>query len=452
MFCNQCGKRIKPGAVKCSCGAPVEQMEACGGFWGLVGKNPKPSSASMETMPMSRNEIAERGYKPASEKAEYNGPRGSAEGLSYMGERQESRNRSSKAGIGLFAGIAVAVLALAGGGAFFLFGGHSGDRTAGSGGKMAEESSTERVVVETTENPEAQSEVSLDQLIYAKDNYVIPMFEKLGNQEKKIWNDYYKKADVQDPDEGNQTLREAWDDFEEQAQEVRKDYDRLREDFEKIKKGESAEEEDFESFLSQQYINLLKAELDIKVHDTFSCIGKEGNEYVSKDGAQVLNDSGWLSDDYVEDAQKVIDVYRNLPSSCVNREAKFASWVYLARLEVVLSDNYIDSCKKTLQETSERGSLDEMDAQDYQQASRANDQFEKKMETIQFCLNDLGDSAAKGHLKMAEEYNIIKKLSEKTDSTDEQSTSANEDFSANTSSATENTQRRKQDDPGQDQR
>lgn len=466
MFCNHCGKRIKPGAVKCSCGAPVEQMEACGGFWGLVGKSPKASSTSMEPMPMSRNEIAERGYKPAAEKAEFNGTRGSSEGLDHISDRQESRNRSSKTGIGLFAGIVVAVLALVGGGAFFLFGGHSGSHTPRSGGKVAEEASTERLVAETTENPEAQSQLSLEQLIYAKDHYVIPMFEKLEKQEKRIWNDYYKKADVTDPDEENQTLREAWNDFEKEAREVRKDYDRLRGDFESIKKGDSADEADFESFILQQEKALVKAELDIAVHDTFSSIGKEGDAYVSKAGTDVLNESGWLSDAYVEDAEKILDTYQNLQASYVNREAKFASWVYLTRLEVVLSDNYIASCQEILQGASERESLDEMDAQDYQQASRVDGDFEKKMKRIQFCLDDLGDSPAKSHIRMAEEYKKMSKLPEKTDATDKQeepdtkegedssaaTSSSEEDPSANSSSPGEDARQRRQDDPGQGKR
>ena len=41
MFCNSCGNKLSKGEKHCrACGAPADQGETCGGFWGLVGTNP----------------------------------------------------------------------------------------------------------------------------------------------------------------------------------------------------------------------------------------------------------------------------------------------------------------------------------------------------------------------------------------------------------------------------
>ena len=41
MFCNTCGSKLSKDDKKCrACGAPADQGEACGGFWGLVGAEP----------------------------------------------------------------------------------------------------------------------------------------------------------------------------------------------------------------------------------------------------------------------------------------------------------------------------------------------------------------------------------------------------------------------------
>lgn len=41
MFCNTCGSKLSKDDKKCRvCGAPADQGEACGGFWGLVGAEP----------------------------------------------------------------------------------------------------------------------------------------------------------------------------------------------------------------------------------------------------------------------------------------------------------------------------------------------------------------------------------------------------------------------------
>ena len=423
MFCNNCGKKIKPGALKCSCGAPVEKMEYCGGFWGLVGKNPKSSSSAPHPDTLSRNEIAERGYKPSPENAEINSSREISGNYDYTGEREERRSRSSKAGIGLIAGIALAAIVLVGGGAFFLFRGGDDDKTQKNLGKsVVEETSTKLNVEESTENAQSiQSSqdgetVTIDQLNYAKDNYVIPMFEKMEKQEEKISVTFYKKADVKDPNEENETLKEAWTDFSRQTKEVRKDFDRLKEDFAKIYQGDSEKDQDFANFLDSREKSLLKAEMDIEVHDKFSCIGKTGSGYVSKDDSDVVNDDGWLSDPYVKYAEKIFSNYRKLEESCINKDAGFASWVYLSRLEVIFSDYNIASCKETLMEVSERESLEEMDGQDYQNAAKKDGDFDGKLELIDFCLKDLDDSPAKSHLKNLDDYKIIKKLSDKESS------------------------------------
>lgn len=42
MFCKKCGRKIRSGEKKCpSCGTSSNQAEYCGGFWGLVGEEPK---------------------------------------------------------------------------------------------------------------------------------------------------------------------------------------------------------------------------------------------------------------------------------------------------------------------------------------------------------------------------------------------------------------------------
>lgn len=41
MFCNACGNKLSKEDKKCrACGAPADQSESCGGFWGLIGKEP----------------------------------------------------------------------------------------------------------------------------------------------------------------------------------------------------------------------------------------------------------------------------------------------------------------------------------------------------------------------------------------------------------------------------
>lgn len=41
MFCNACGSKLSKEDKKCrACGAPADQGETCGGFWGLVGEKP----------------------------------------------------------------------------------------------------------------------------------------------------------------------------------------------------------------------------------------------------------------------------------------------------------------------------------------------------------------------------------------------------------------------------
>ncbi|MCC8129413.1 MAG: hypothetical protein LIO51_05690 [Clostridiales bacterium] len=46
MFCKKCGNKLVAGEKTCRyCGAPAEQAEICGGFWGLVGEKPSPAAA-----------------------------------------------------------------------------------------------------------------------------------------------------------------------------------------------------------------------------------------------------------------------------------------------------------------------------------------------------------------------------------------------------------------------
>lgn len=41
MYCQKCGYKIKTGTQKCpDCGTDVSTVEYCGGFWGLVNKQP----------------------------------------------------------------------------------------------------------------------------------------------------------------------------------------------------------------------------------------------------------------------------------------------------------------------------------------------------------------------------------------------------------------------------
>ena len=112
MFCNNCGKKIKAGSSRCSCGAPVEQMEYCGGFWGLVGKKPEKPR---------RNDIGESQSSPNPvERPVLNTSHVGYENSENSFENDERRKRSSGAGIGLIIGCIMAAVVLIGGGAFFL--------------------------------------------------------------------------------------------------------------------------------------------------------------------------------------------------------------------------------------------------------------------------------------------------------------------------------------------
>jgi len=44
MYCKSCGYQLDSRAASCAhCGAPVSGLEACGGFWGLVGEPERPA-------------------------------------------------------------------------------------------------------------------------------------------------------------------------------------------------------------------------------------------------------------------------------------------------------------------------------------------------------------------------------------------------------------------------
>lgn len=46
MFCNSCGSKLRKGDKVCAaCGAPADQGEACGGFWGIISAPPVPAPA-----------------------------------------------------------------------------------------------------------------------------------------------------------------------------------------------------------------------------------------------------------------------------------------------------------------------------------------------------------------------------------------------------------------------
>lgn len=47
MFCNSCGSKLKKDDRVCSaCGAPADQGETCGGFWGIVTAAPPAAAVS----------------------------------------------------------------------------------------------------------------------------------------------------------------------------------------------------------------------------------------------------------------------------------------------------------------------------------------------------------------------------------------------------------------------
>ncbi len=68
MYCSKCGCKIHAGEDVCSnCHAALNNVEYCGGFWGLVGRNiPEEKAVTAETIPTKpdteTSDVSEAGY------------------------------------------------------------------------------------------------------------------------------------------------------------------------------------------------------------------------------------------------------------------------------------------------------------------------------------------------------------------------------------------------------
>ena len=389
MFCNNCGKKIKAGSSRCSCGAPVEQMEYCGGFWGLVGKKPEKPR---------RNDIGEsqNSQIPVERAALTSGHTASGNSEPSF-ENDERRSRGSGAGIGLIIGGIMAAIVLIGSGAFLLMRKENPKppvRTAKEG---------ETKVSEATEIPENNTGVSEKQLEYQY-KYLKYRFDELEDKER----------DLEDPNSdevinssAEQTKNERyWEDFEKFLG-AEGTEDSLSQEFEQFRADYSSYGKEVPGFTRQDFDEMVKklrlAQLDLKVHKELPDIQKtEDGSYEWGNGRETQN---------VEMAKKIIKQYEELQpdtegkttepqESCLNSNT-FASGLTLIRMEALLYDYCINYYKDKLGVGEEESLNKSVTSEDYEAAKKkaGNDQdFEGDYDNLWYagwCINDLQNNGGK---------------------------------------------------------
>lgn len=110
MYCKKCGCKVEIGEKKCSnCGANVQDIEYCGGFWGLVGDEEKirEKALATKTMSIDKAPVTEE-LKPAKPRASTREYVSNESSPSRVSTKREEKKEKYK----FFSEICVAVLVL----------------------------------------------------------------------------------------------------------------------------------------------------------------------------------------------------------------------------------------------------------------------------------------------------------------------------------------------------
>ena len=436
MFCNNCGKKIKAGAVRCSCGAPVEQMEYCGGFWGLVGKKPEKPR---------RNDVGEKpNSQPPMERSSLNSGYTGSENAEKFFESGERRSRSSGSGIGLAIGGIMAGLVLIGGGALLFM--RKGKPVPSSHRTVAEDTSK---AAEETELSGETAEVSKGQLEYQY-KYVKLRIREMEEQERLL-------KDPNSPElEDREQNEQDWEDFKSLvgAEGVE---DSISQEFEQFKSDYLSYANQDLSFNKTKVDKLDKklhlAQLDLRLHEEFPAIS------INEDGSGYEWGNNKEVDANVKMAKEIINEYEKLqlsemeetsgtrdsndeketfgPEESYLKHGTFASNRSLLRMEALLYDYCIDYYKVKLGVSDEKP-LSLMTSDDYQTAKKnaGDDQeFEGEHDNLwyaEWCINDLENAeeewqAARDKLKnLPEDAGEIRRLRDSDAGQDQEKDSASD--------------------------